>query len=133
MVTRFIVPYISAWPNVHTEMIAGKKQTHWMWFVFPQLKELGLSTTARYYGIVDRTEAIEYSNDLVLGDGLRLLCSILLESDKSAIEIFGEIDAEKLRSCLTLFSQVAPEYPVYQECLFKFFELSDERTINLLT
>ena len=119
---RFIDAQAGVWQDVQRELQAGHKTSHWMWFVFPQLAVLGRSATAKHYGLRDAHEAQAYLAHPVLGDRL-LRCSRLLlqQQDRSAREIFGDVDAMKLRSCLTLFAAVAPHEPVFRECLQRFF------------
>lgn len=130
---RFIIAQSDIWSCVEKELTNGKKINHWMWFIFPQFVGLGTSVNSIYYSIKDIPEAIAYSEDIVLGSRLRHLCYILLDhKNLSAIEIFGDVDAEKLRSCLTLFSQVDPKQKIYKECLIRFFKEPDQLTLSLL-
>ena len=104
------------------ELKAGRKQSHWMWFVFPQLAVLGRSAMARHYGLSGLEEARAYLAHPVLGPRLTACCTLLLpHQGRSAREIFGDIDAMKLRSCLTLFEQAAPDQPVFRQTLQAFF------------
>lgn len=130
---RFIVAQDPAWQTAKQEIMAGAKKSHWMWFIFPQLASLGLSPRSIFYGLSGKEEAVAYDAHPILGDRLRYACYILLRlpEDTSALQIFGEVDAEKLRSCLTLFSQV-PNQPIYRECLSRYFEGPDSRTLQLL-
>ena len=92
------------------ELRRGRKSTHWMWFVFPQLVGLGRSRMAQYYGIGNAAEAAAYWRHPVLGERLRLGVGLVCgHRDRSAREIFGGIDAVKFRSCLTLFLEVAQD------------------------
>jgi uncharacterized protein (DUF1810 family) len=104
------------------ELRAGRKQSHWMWFVFPQIAGLGHSSNARTYAISSLAEAKAYIAHPVLG--LRLLeCTrtlIALERT-SAVEILGEIDAAKLRSSMTLFATAAPDEPLFGQVLDRYF------------
>ena len=97
------------WYEVVEELAAGHKQTNWMWFIFPQLRGLGSSRLAHYYGIANPMEAAEYWDDDLLGGRLRSCTDILLElpEEIKAERIFGKIDAMKLRSCMTLFANVS--------------------------
>ena len=93
-----------------TELRAGRKQTHWMWFVFPQLAGLGSSATARYYALAGLQEAAAYLEHPLLGPRLRTCCDTLLAIEgRRAVDIFGAADTLKLRSCVTLFDIIAPE------------------------
>lgn len=90
------------------ELHAGRKQSHWMWFVLPQLRGLGRSERAIFYGLADRAEAAAYLADPILGARLReCVDAVLAHRRKSALEIFGATDALKFHSCLTLFRAVA--------------------------
>lgn len=108
------------------EIKAGKKEDHWIWFVFPQLKGLGKSNGSRYFGINDIDEARAYYNHPILGKRLKEVTNALLNNDKSAEEIFGELDAMKVRSCMTLFEEVVKysleeEDEIFWEVLKKFY------------
>lgn len=117
-----------------SELIAGQKRSHWIWYVLPQLRGLGRSQMAYEYGIVDRLEAAAYLAHPVLGPRLiECVRAILRHSDKSATEILGGIDAMKFRSCLTLFAEVAPGEPVFRLALDTFFASQpDDATLRLL-
>jgi uncharacterized protein (DUF1810 family) len=115
------------------ELQHGHKRTHWMWFVFPQLAALGMSSTARHFGIHSVDEARAYLHHPVLGPRLRQCCETVLKVEgRSAHEIFGSPDDLKFRSCLTLFEIAAPGEPLFARCLEKFYEgRRDERTLEL--
>lgn len=120
---RFVAAQDPVWPAVMAELQAGDKQSHWMWYVFPQLRELGRSAMARRYGLSGRGEAMAYLEHPVLGPRLRGCCETLLRlNGRTALEIFGGIDAMKLRSCLTLFASAAPGEAVFGQCLNKYFD-----------
>lgn len=120
---RFVTAQAPVWPAVRAELQAGRKQTHWMWFFFPQLAVLGRSAMARHYGLTGVEEARAYLAHPVLGPRLRECCGILLQAQgPSAVEIFGSTDAMKLRSCLTLFMLVGPGDAVFREVLRKFYD-----------
>lgn len=116
------------------EIHKGKKTSHWMWYVFPQLQGLGKTETARFFGIADLEEAEAYLNDPILKKRLERISEALLQhKNKSANEILGKPDDLKLRSCMTLFSIVPDASPVFQEVLNVFFEGNkDNRTLELL-
>jgi uncharacterized protein (DUF1810 family) len=104
------------------ELRAGRKTSHWMWFVFPQRAGLGQSEMSRRYAISSPEEARAYLEHPVLGPRLVECAEALLQhDDKSAREILGEIDAVKLRSSMTLFARIAPEQPVFQRVLERYF------------
>ena len=105
------------------ELRGGRKTSHWMWFIFPQIAGLGYSPTARTYAITSLAEARAYLAHPVLG--LRLLeCAEILTRlpGRTAEQIFGEVDALKLRSCVTLFMHAAPAQPVFREILDQYFD-----------
>ena len=115
------------------EIREGYKCSHWMWFIFPQIKGLGRSATSQYYAISSLDEAKAYLEDDILGPGLRRLCMELLRhSDRSAQSILGGIDAMKLKSSMTLFDMVAPD-DVFDRVLEIFFcGKRDDRTIGII-
>jgi len=123
------------WNDVQAELSAGRKRSHWMWFVFPQLASLGRSSTAKFYGLAGADEARAYLAHPLLGPRLLESCDLLLKvRDATAVEVFGDTDAMKLRSCLTLFSSVAPEVPVFRACLDRYFDgAGDPLTAGLLS
>ena len=103
------------------EVRAGKKQSHWIWYIFPQMYGLGHSCYANLYGIRDKKEAEEYLKHKILGKRLREITIALLEHDAcSAEDIFGNLDAMKVRSSMTLFDIVSPE-DIFDEILNKFY------------
>jgi uncharacterized protein (DUF1810 family) len=114
-----------------TELRAGQKVGHWMWFVFPQVAGLGHSYQSREFGISSVEEAQAYLRHPVLGPRLIECAQILMGiTDKSAIEIFGTIDSIKLRSSMTLFMNAQPEETVFREVLGRYFHGSaDQETI----
>lgn len=110
------------------EVRTGKKQSHWIWYIFPQMYGLGRSYFAQLYGIRDREEAEAYLYHEVLGKRLREITMALLEHAVcSAEEIFGDLDAMKVRSCMTLFDIVSPD-DIFDEVLNKFY---DSKRCNL--
>lgn len=131
---RFVEAQDRVYASVREELAAGNKASHWMWFVFPQLKALGRSTIARHFGIVSRDEALAYWQHPVLGQRLKECTALVLAvGDKTVHEIFGSPDDLKFRSCMTLFAQVAPDEPVFSQALKRFFGgQPDEMTLNLL-
>ena len=132
--SRFVEAQRDTYQQALSELRAGRKQTHWMWFIFPQLAGLGQSSTSRYYGLKNIEEARAYLEDPVLGGRLKECTEAVLEvSGRSAMEIFGGIDSLKFRSSLTLFCRVAGAESLYQKALDRYFEGEmDARTIELL-
>jgi uncharacterized protein (DUF1810 family) len=132
---RFIEAQEQIYTQALTEIKSGKKQSHWMWYIFPQIKGLGHSSTSQFYGINNIVEAKEYLIHPILGARLRKISNVLLESDKSdAFEIFGSPDYMKLKSSMTLFAIATDEENnVFKKVLDKFFNSSyDRRTLELL-
>ena len=119
---RFVSAQATVWDEVQQELEAGRKTSHWMWFIFPQLAALGRSSTAKFYGIAGADEAAAYFAHPVLGPRLVHCARLLLRhKDRSPQSILGSVDALKLRSCLTLFAHVASHEPVFRECLEVFY------------
>ena len=116
------------------EINAGRKRSHWIWYIFPQLKGLGLSGMSDYYGIKDLEEAKAYMKDPVLRNRLQEISTALLKhKGKRASEIFGYPDDLKVRSCMTLFSTAVPEEILFREVLDAFFDgKADAKTLQLL-
>jgi uncharacterized protein (DUF1810 family) len=131
---RFVDAQAGVIEDVCAELRAGNKQSHWMWFIFPQLRGLGHSAMAQHYGIASRAEALAYWRHPLLGPRLKECMQLLLAHEGlSAQGMLGAIDALKLRSCATLFAAVAPEEPVFGEVLQRFYGgVADERTLALL-
>lgn len=133
---RFRTAQDPIFETVLTELRGGRKRTHWMWFVFPQLRDLGRSPTAQFYGISSIEEARAYLSDRVLGERLRLSTAAALESGtNSAHALFGSPDDLKFRSSMTLFLAAAGEEAgsLFQHALNRYFAgESDERTLELL-
>lgn len=116
------------------EMKKGEKISHWIWYVFPQIQELGLSGTTAYFSIRNLAEAKDYYEHPVLGARLIEITSELLriESDDPMV-VFGYPDAFKVQSCMTLFKYAAPEQELFQNVLDKFCRgIEDEKTLNAI-
>lgn len=130
---RFIEAQNRDYDTALAEIRAGKKASHWMWYIFPQLKGLGRSSTSEYYGLSGIKEAQAYLSDPILKARLiEITDAVIAHKDKSAEEIFGGIDAKKLRSCMTLFSTAAPDIPVFEAVLEQFFHgVPDRNTLRL--
>jgi uncharacterized protein (DUF1810 family) len=116
------------------ELRRGYKSSHWMWFVFPQIAGLGHSAMSRMYGIASLEEAKEYRRHPVLGPRLMECAAIVSATrDRTAEDIFGRVDAQKLRSSMTLFMRVAPHEPLFGQVLERFFGgLPDVATDRML-
>lgn len=120
---------------VLSELKAGKKSSHWMWFVFPQIQGLGSSPFSIKFSLNSLKEAESYLEHPVLGDRLRTCCSILLSlpMDLSARDIFGYLDDQKLRSSMTLFAQIPKCDPIFSKVLARFFNNEfDSKTLEIL-
>jgi uncharacterized protein (DUF1810 family) len=131
---RFIDAQDGAFDTALAELGRGAKESHWMWFVFPQLAGLGRSATAQYYGVASLDEAKAYLAHPTLGPRLERSLEALLAwaGTRSVGQIFGSVDGMKLRSSLTLFDRVAPE-GIFGQALDSFFAgQRDERTLALL-
>ena len=131
---RFVDAQAPHIEQAKAELAAGRKRTHWMWFVFPQLRGLGRSEMARRYGLASRAEAAAYLAHPVLGPRLRACVELVLAVDgRSAHEIFGSPDDLKLRSCLTLFRELDDAGGVFARALAKYFDgAPDPATLQLL-
>ena len=118
-----------------SEIKAGKKRSHWIWFIFPQLKSLGFSYNAQYYGIEDINEAKNYLKHTILGKRLFEISEALLKLDENnpAIVMGGSPDDMKLQSSMTLFAAVSETDSIFQRVLEKFFNgKMDEKTLKIL-
>ncbi len=131
---RFKKAQTQDYGNALREIRNGRKKSHWMWYVFPQVRGLGHSSMADYYGISGIDEAKAYLADPVLGPRLAEISEALMElEEKDAAKIFGFPDVLKLRSCMTLFAAVSGENSVFQKVLDAYYQgEKDERTIALL-
>jgi uncharacterized protein (DUF1810 family) len=131
---EFVAAQDPVYADVLRELSAGYKQTHWMWFIFPQLAGLGSSQLARKFSIASLEEARDYLDHAMLGPRLRECTRLVLASPGDKIEsILGYPDDLKFRSSMTLFSAAAPEEALFRQALEKFFGGEpDSRTIGLL-
>jgi uncharacterized protein (DUF1810 family) len=131
---RFVEAQAKNYSHALEELHAGRKQTHWVWYVLPQLRGLGSSSMADYYGIRSAQEAEAYLAHPVLGPRLRECVAAMNALDGlSAAQVLGQIDAAKFRSCLTLFGCVAPKDAIFSDALDKFFAgVPDKRSLVLI-
>ncbi len=131
---RFVEAQDLIFETVCNELALGEKTSHWMWFIFPQLKGLGNSPIARHYALESANEALAYWQHPVLGARLKECTQLVLaQRNTSALDIFGTPDDLKFKSCMTLFTKIAPEEPLFQQALDKFFSgKPDEATLKLL-
>ena len=132
---RFVAAQRDTYALALNEIRSGLKQSHWMWFIFPQIDGLGSSPTARHYAIKSRDEAAAYLQHPVLGARLLECAAAALATGKrSAVAVFGSPDNLKLRSSATLFAAVAPKGSVFERVLEHYFNgQSDQRTLDLLS
>lgn len=133
---RFVNAQSDIYNQVIQELTEGRKRSHWMWFIFPQLAGLGHSTMAHRYAIHDLDEAKRYLADPLLGSRLREGVRLMMtHRKKSAFEILGSPDDLKFRSCLTLFARAASndsDRSLFAEALNQFYDGPDPRTLQLL-
>lgn len=131
---RFVEAQAPVYDRALAELRSGAKQSHWMWFVFPQLRGLGRSATAQHYGINSAAEARFYLSHKLLGPRLfECTQAVLAHQGQLAEAIFGTVDAMKFRSCMTLFEAVAGDREPFALALQHFYGGSrDETTLRLL-
>jgi uncharacterized protein (DUF1810 family) len=131
---RFVTAQADTYDQARAELKAGRKQSHWMWFVFPQIAGLGRSPTAIFYAIASAAEARSYLVHPLLGARLvECTSAVLAHRGASAEAIFGGVDAMKLRSSMTLFEAVAGDPVPFASVLDAFFDAErDPATLNLL-
>lgn len=130
---RFLKAQEHSYDIALNEIKEGEKQSHWMWYIFPQIKGLGFSETSLYYGIDGKEEALAYYNHPILGQRLKEICNVLESlQETNPVRIFGSIDALKLKSCLTLFYIVTKDV-LFKNLLDKFYngEL-DNNTLKMI-
>ena len=133
-VSRFMKAHQSDYQRALSEIKNGKKVSHWMWYIFPQMKGLGRSSMSEYYGIQDLNEAKAYLADPTLGKHLIEICEALLSLDTNdATEVMGRPDDRKLKSSMTLFDAATETIDVFQRVLDKYYQgKKDYRTLRLL-
>ncbi len=131
---RFVAAQERSYDRALAEVTAGRKRSHWMWFIFPQFAGLGRSATSTRYAIRSRAEAEAYLQHPVLGPRLREITEVALGVEgRSAHDIFGSPDDLKLRSCATLFAEVSPPGSVFERLLGKYYAGEpDGRTLEFL-
>jgi len=134
---RFLDVQSPIYSRVVDELADGRKRTHWMWFIFPQIAGLGQSAMAQHFAIRDLDEARRYLTDSILGPRLRECVKLMMTHEgKSALEILGSPDDLKFRSCLTLFREAATENSdraLFREALNQFYRgEADARTLQLV-
>lgn len=134
-IERFVSAQQNVFQTALEEIKNGKKESHWMWYIFPQIRGLGFTDYNVYYGIKNLNEAEQYLNDPILGNRLiEISEAVFRQQGKTALEIFGKPDERKFRSCMTLFSQIPNANPIFQKVLEKYYKgLNDEKTISMLS
>ncbi|MBQ6971416.1 MAG: DUF1810 domain-containing protein [Synergistaceae bacterium] len=121
-IERFFPYHTNDYPQALAEIRAGHKESHWIWYIFPQLKGLGVTPRSELFGIKDAEEAREYLSHPVLGADLAEISGALLGLDETdPVKVMGRIDALKLRSCMTLFASVSEGDSVYHRVLAKYY------------
>ena len=121
--SRFVQAQKQSYPAALAEIRAGRKRSHWMWYIFPQLRGLGMSSTSLYYGVRGLEEARAILKDPCLGHNIREISAALLDLDTdNASDVFGWPDDLKLRSSMTLFALVSEENSVFHRVLEKYFD-----------
>jgi uncharacterized protein (DUF1810 family) len=131
---RFVDAQGATYPQALQELKAGHKRSHWMWFIFPQLAGLGLSTMAQRYAISGLDEARVYLQHPVLGERLRTCtAAVNTVTDRTAHQVFGSPDDMKFRSSMTLFGRAEPAEPAFRTALDQYFDgQEDQRTLKKL-
>lgn len=131
---RFLDAQRSDYETALAEIKSGRKRSHWMWYIFPQIAGLGMTEISKHYAIQNIQEATDYLMDETLGLRLVNMCKALLElPTNDAFEIFGNPDHLKLRSSMTLFEAVPATFPVFGQVLNKFYQGErDQRTLDIL-
>lgn len=118
---RFLKAQEKQYIQALAEIKNGRKSSHWIWYIFPQLEELGRSSTAKYYGIKNVDEAKEYISHPLLRERLIEISEALIDNDRPAVDILGHTDAMKVRSCMTLFHIADPSEEVFVRVIDKFY------------
>src|SRR6266540_1246449 len=131
---RFVDAQATAYRQVCEELRAGRKRSHWIWFIFPQMRGLGHSEMAQHYGVSSREEAEAYLAHPVLGARLRECTRLVVEVEgRSVDQIFGDPDNLKFRSSMSLFASAAPDEPLFRQARQKYFGGQlDPNTVALL-
>jgi uncharacterized protein (DUF1810 family) len=132
--SRFVQAQEDDYERALSEIRSGRKRSHWMWYIFPQVAGLGFSSMSQHYAIKSREEAGAYLRHPVLGPRLIACADAALSIEgRSALEIFGSPDDQKLRSCATLFASVSPEGSVFHRLIDKYFQGTfDSKSLQLL-
>ncbi|MDB5935917.1 MAG: calpastatin [Massilia sp.] len=131
---RFVEAQAAVYKSVVAQLKAGRKATHWMWFIFPQIAGLGHSAMAQKFAIASADEAAAYLAHPILGPRLRECSALVAQIDDAEIdEIFAPPDNLKFHSSMTLFAEIAPDEAVFHDCINKFFDgVPDQATLDRL-
>lgn len=131
---RFVLAQQPVYKRVFAELQAGEKMSHWMWFIFPQIRGLGRSPVSIEFAISGREEALAYLRHPILGPRLKECTQLaLLVEGRSALEIFGSPDDLKFRSCMTLFAKVSSDGDIFETALQTYFNgVPDKITLDRL-
>ena len=132
-VERFLQAHGNFYETALSEIKKGRKRSHWIWFIFPQLKDLGHSRNAQYYGIENLDDAKKYLDNEILRNHLLEISQALLELETNdSVKVMGEIDSKKLLSCMTLFHLAEPTCETFTKVIEKYFDGNlDIRTVEL--
>jgi uncharacterized protein (DUF1810 family) len=132
---RFIEAQETDYETALAEVKNGRKQSHWMWYIFPQIQGLGFSDTSKFYGLKNIAEANAFLNHPVLGTRLIGICNALLGLESNnATQILGSPDDMKLKSSMTLFASLPETNPVFQSVLNKYFNgTKDIKTLQIIS
>ena len=132
---RFITAQQTDYATALAEIKQGRKRSHWIWYIFPQIAGLGFSETSKHYALQNAEEAQTYLNHPILGNRLIEICSELLKlPTNNATQVFGTPDDMKLRSCVTLFAAMPSATPIFQQVLDKFFTgEGDRKTLKIIS
>ncbi len=120
--SEFIAAQDKVWPQVIAELRAGRKTSHWIWYVFPQLAILGRSQMARHFGLTGVAEAAAYLSDPILRTRLEEVTGLLLATGDDPVQVLGQVDAMKVRSSMTLFAAVPGASPNFQRVLDQMYD-----------
>ena len=132
-ITKFIKKHEIYYPTALLEIKNGHKRSHWMWYIFPQLKDLGYSSTSKYYGLEGKKEVLEYMNNSYLKNNMLEICEELYKLDENIEDIFEYPDYLKLNSCMTLFEYAFPEEKIFSKVIDKFYNgKRDNLTLDIL-
>ena len=132
-ISKFIKKHEIYYPIALLEIKSGHKRSHWMWYIFPQLKDLGHSSTSKYYGLEGKKEVLEYMNNSYLKNYMLEICEELYKLDENIEDIFEYPDYLKLNSSMTLFEYSFPNEKIFSKIINKFYKgKRDEKSLNIL-